>query len=47
MSSDAVCLFIGFVTGILSTVYIIERFFHRVTRVKNMGYNRDPIGSLP
>ena len=21
--------------------------FHRVTRVKNMGYNRDPIGSLP
>lgn len=27
MSSDAVCLFIGFATGILSTVYIIERFF--------------------
>lgn len=27
MSSDAVCLFIGFVTGILSMVYIIERFF--------------------
>lgn len=27
MSSDAVCLFIGFVTDILSTVYIIERFF--------------------
>lgn len=27
MSSDAVCLFIGFVTGILSMVYIIKQFF--------------------
>ncbi len=27
MSSDAVCLFIGFVTGILATVYILEIFY--------------------
>nr|DAZ21733.1 MAG TPA: protein of unknown function (UPF0154) [Caudoviricetes sp.] len=27
MSSDAVCLFIGFVTGILATVYILETFY--------------------
>ena len=27
MSSDAVCLFIGFVTGILAMVYILETFF--------------------
>lgn len=35
MSSDAVCLFIGFVTGIFSTVYIIERSSQNNSREKH------------